>query len=523
MQSETAGKRHWGLANSRIGDEPGLGGDRVDWLIDNHVAYQVLLEAIRSARQSIWISQLAFDADCRAYEMAGAEPKSGDVLIDAVLSASAANDVAVRILLNSTLLLNTKRPLLRFLTARDVDTQLVTVRGVSRFPQLLHAKMVIIDERRAFLMGSPFVNGYWDTDAHDPVDERRPLRELGGRPVHDVSVELGGRVVGDLAATFSRFWDQSEVQRADDPPHHHRGTLSAPRHQKSIRVVTTEPRRSRATSDPGSVATLDALLSGIQNAQSLVYIEHQYLSSRRVATALRAALDRSPTLEMILLLNQNPDVTAYRRWQNSRLAEMGLLEHPRVGLFGLWSAGKMGQDQSFSVNQVFVHSKVVVIDDRWAMVGSANLDGASLDSYGDDFSGWLGRRVFRHVRNFDVSVVVQAGKKSVSGTNPIGDLRARLWAEHLGNGSQPPAFDGGNAVSAWKAIALQNAAALNGLLSRKSTVAGRTFILAYSTRATPAAQLADAGVSDPSGFDLKFNPGWLEVNFSPNWIRNMLL
>ena len=39
-----------------------------------------------------------------------------------------------------------------------------------------------------------------------------------------------------------------------------------------------------------------------------------------------------------MVLNQNPDVTAYRRWQNARLAESGLLAHPRVGVFALWSA-----------------------------------------------------------------------------------------------------------------------------------------------------------------------------------------
>src|SRR6185503_18651585 len=128
---------------------------------------------------------------------------------------------------------------------------------------------------------------------------------------------------------------------------------------------------------------------------SLVYVEHQYLSARPVVSALTQALYREPELELILVLNQNPDVTAYQRWQNARLAEAGLLQHPRAGVFALWTVAR---DGIVALNQVFVHSKVVVVDDRWATSGSANLDGVSLYSYGDDFTGALARRVFRDVR-----------------------------------------------------------------------------------------------------------------------------
>jgi hypothetical protein len=371
-------------------------------------------------------------------------------------------------------------------------------------------------------MGSPFANGYWDNPAHRPVDRRRPRRELGGRPVHDVSVALSGRVVCELAATFSRFWDRAEERGPGPPSATHRSTLGGPRSDKSIEVVTTEPRASRDTTDPGSVATLDSLLEGIRGARSLIYVEHQYLSSRAVARALSAALERRPSLEVILLLNQNPDVTAYRRWQNRRLNETGLLGHPRVGVFTLWSAEERPDAPGVAINQVFVHSKVVVIDDKWAMVGSANLDGASLHSYGDDFSGWLGRRVFRDVRNFDVSVVARASGRSGYGTNPVMELRERLWAEHLGVASPAPRLTGAGVVAAWKAIAIANVAVLNAPARGGSEAVGHSLILPYSPSPTPAAQLADSGV-DTSRVDLRFDPGWLEVRFSPNWIRNMFL
>ena len=548
MRSKAARRQHWAPTDFRIGEEPGSALNDIDWLVDNCEAYESLVRAVRDARESIWISQLAFDADCKAYPLDDGRIEAeadGESVLDAILATSEEHRVSVRILLNSTLLLNTKRPLVRFLTGCKRDAGLVEVRGVSRFPQLLHAKMVVIDGRRAFLMGSPFVNGYWDAPSHQPVDHRRPRRELGGRPVHDVSVALRGEAVHDLAGVFARLWKcagpadvndasnaevtrvgQEEVTRAvheeatPEPPVRARA-IHRPAAERGIEVVTTEPDGVRGSINPGSRRTLDALLEGIGRARSLIYIEHQYLSSRPVVEALRTALNRSPALELVLVLNQNPDVTAYRRWQNARLSESGLLAHPRVGVFALWSAAVKNGARP-SINQVFVHSKVVIADDEWAMVGSANLDGASLDSYGDDFSSLLGRRVFRDVRNFDVSVVFTSGK-SAGVQNPIRGLRERLWIEHLGRGSLPAMKLQSRPVAEWKALAAQNVAALNAREPSAQGVLNGTFILPYSTSPRPRGQLADVGVRRGSSLDLQFDPGWLEVNFSPNWVRNMFL
>ena len=526
MLSEAARRKHWAPADSRIGEESDSAPIHVDWLIDNGEAYESLIRALRDARESIWVSQLAFDADCKAYaseEGASEMDSPGDSLLDAIVATSGLHRVSVKILLNSTLLLDTRRPLLRSLARRKPGAELIEVRGISRFPQLLHAKMVIIDGGRAFLMGSPFVNGYWDTPSHMPVDHRRPRRELGGRPIHDVSVGVHGPVVHELAAIFARLWNGAGPRESADearigPSRSNRRAAA----KCDVNVVTTEPGTGRDSADRGSLATLDALLDGIQRARSLIYIEHQYLSSRPVVEALRQALDREPALEMIFVLNQNPDVTAYRRWQNARLADTGLLEHPRVGVFALWSTSSRKGSRG-AINQVFVHSKVVIVDDEWAMVGSANLDGASLDSYGDDFSGRLARRVFRDVRNFDVSVVFTA-RKSARGQNPIRDLRERLWSEHLGAGSFRRAERTSEAqLTVWRRQALRNVTLLSGCAQSDWVALGGSFVLPYSRSPHPRAQLADVGVQLPTDVDLAFDPGWLEISFSPNWIRNMFL
>ena len=502
--------------------------ESIEWLIDNAEAYSRLLDALRTARHSVRIAQLALDADCVAYPdpqgVASAScTASGEVLAETLLAAGQ-RGVEVSVLLNSTLLLDTTRALRRFLGASR--TGAIRLRGTRRFPQLLHAKIVIVDGVEAFLLGSPFVNGYWDDRRHRPIDERRPMRELAGRPLHDLSVRITGPVVGGIERLFRDLWDGATVIVGDRDreltPHSSAG-VETPEQEGRLRLVRTLPRGRVPGMSEGATEILDACLDGIRRARSLIYIEHQYLSARPVVAALADALRRVPTLEIIAVLNENPDITAYRAWQNARLAEWKLLDHPRVGLFALWAAEpRAGHAGRLTVNQVFVHSKLLAVDDRWATTGSANLDGVSLHSYGDDFTGWIGRRLFRGIRNFDVNVVIDDDMNDATGPGSVGALRVRLWSEHLGlPQASLAARPAGGWLPLWRARSTANVAALNATSSGAGTARGmQGFVLPYSTESTPIRQLADIGV-DSARLDLCFDPGWLEVHFSPNWVRNM--
>ena len=491
--------------------------------MDNADTCREVVRAIREARRAIWISQLAFDADFMAYDVPDAEhpDRTHDVLLVDELLEATRRGVEVRILLNASLLLDTATPLRRCFLRAGAGAE-VRIRGISRFPQLLHTKMLIVDGVESFLIGSPFANGYWDDSRHAPVDARRPTRELGGRPLHDLSLRITGPAVRRLGATFAELWNHAEDVVPGDDEALHAPTTSLPvsdEDDSPIRVVRTAPRQSTPRHRDGRMEILPALLDGIVRAREAIYIEHQYLSARPIIEALSLALAREPALEIIVMLNQNPDVTAYRGWQNARLRDAGLLEHPRVGLFTLWSAER-GESGVVRLNQVFVHSKVVTVDDRWATVGSANLDGVSLHSYGDDFSSALGRRVFRDVRNFDVNIVVEASVEDESTFDAVTSLRTGLWHEHLGEPlatlrESPLA----GWLSRWRSRAAWNAASLGG---DTAGLDGSTFILPYSTRSTPRDQLASIGVLlAHTDLELSFEPSWLEVHCSPNWVRNM--
>jgi phosphatidylserine/phosphatidylglycerophosphate/cardiolipin synthase-like enzyme len=361
------------------------------------------------------------------------------------------------------------------------------------------------------------------------VDARRPRRELGGRPLHDVSVQLTGTPVAQLERIFTTLWNQAASDDGEvidgigghtqgAPPDAERPGTSP---RAPVRIVCTSPARVLAEAPDGHTQIIDALLEGIDGARALIYVEHQYLSARRVVSALTEALRREPELEVILVLNQNPDVTAYQRWQNARLVESGLLGHPRAGVFALWSAAAAdGGAAAPALNQVFVHSKVVVVDDRWATAGSANLDGASLHSYGDDFTTAAWRRIFHGIRNFDVNVVVGDVDGEGRATRHVADLRARLWSEHLG---LPTGWLAGRPPGGWLSLWRRRAAANVAALARRGGARHmRGFVLPYSVQRTPARQLTELGLPvDRERIDVRFDPGWLEVQFSANWVRNM--
>jgi phosphatidylserine/phosphatidylglycerophosphate/cardiolipin synthase-like enzyme len=507
---------------------------RVAWLIDNSEAYGKLLASLRGARSSVHIAQLAFDADCAAYAgpSLAANPSRDAVIAETLIDLASTSGADIRILLNATWILNTARPLRKFFARRGIAAEQIQVRGMARFPHFMHAKLVLIDDEEAFLLGSPFVNSYWDDGSHIPFDTRRPVRELGGRPLHDVSLHLRGPVVSDLETMFASLWSacdatEHEARRTESLA----STASGRRRAPGTRVVCDAPNGILPGSQDGSMHMLGELLEGIARARSFIYIEHQYLTSRPIVAALVEALHHAPALEIIVVLNQNPDLTAYRAWQNAQLEERALLHHPRVGVFTLWSTCAHPEKAGVTrISQLFIHSKVIVVDDAWAAAGTSNLDGVSMGDYGADFAGALGQRVFRGVRNVEVNVIIEAGEANSSDAESIVTLRERLWSEHLGVCAD--ALDvgaRGGWLAMWREAARANVSTLSSARGHAAEgtrhapaphMVGR--LLPYSDRAYPRQQLADVGVEiDPERLELCYNPTWFSVHLSPHWIRNI--
>ena len=329
-----------------------------------------------------------------------------------------------------------------------------------------HAKLAIVDGTTAVSIASPFDQGYYGEAAHAIDDPRR-----GGAdsvPIHDVSFAVTGPVVSVVHDTYRLHWN-AVADAADQipaitapPPQTNLGDLDA---FASLQVVRT--LGSGRFTDPadGEKGVLEAYLRAIANAQTFIYLENQYFTNDAIGTALAHALTgpQRPDLNVILLMNINPDIPCYPRWQRKLVARIKEAmqkagqsdqQRRRFGVFTRWTheAAAPPDRPNPRIAPNYLHSKVAIADDQWATVGSANLDGASLD-----FFQVLHAVQFGDVRNSELNFLVLNGIEQQPPTTAVDLLRRRLWAEHLGlAGPTDPQLDtapAGGWVELWRAQA----------------------------------------------------------------------
>jgi phosphatidylserine/phosphatidylglycerophosphate/cardiolipin synthase-like enzyme len=326
--------------------------------------------------------------------------------------------------------------------------QLVADQRVRRFGSH-HQKLLIVhrpdDPVRcvAFVGGIDLARGRRDNPEH--LGDTDPVRidpRYGSRPPwHDLQLELQGPAVLDVDLTFRERWE-------DRTPPDHRNLLRAvwrrvshePRRlglllrrlpppqvgSQAVQVLRTYPARHRAIpfAPDGERSIARAYLKALGRARSLVYIEDQYLWGTLVADALAASLRRSPELRMIIVLPRHPDRDGRISGRAARAAQWRAIDNlvgaggPRVAVYDL---------ENEHGTPIYVHAKAVIVDDVWAMVGSANLN----------------RRSWTHDSEVACAVLDQErDPRQPIDPGGLGDgarvfareLRLRLWREHLGLG-----------------------------------------------------------------------------------------
>jgi hypothetical protein len=253
---------------------------------------------------------------------------------------------------------------------------------------------------------------------------------------------------------------------------------------QSIQIVKSLPQDILPGLQNGELGILEAYQRAIANAQDFIYLENQYFSGRAIVQALIRALNTNVNLKIILLINETPDIPTYRAWQNYRLKQIGV-PHPRVGIFTLWNTGFAAG--KVSLQGCYIHSKVAIIDDKWATVGTANLDGISLEQATEFTLGGVGPG--RHRRSIEINSVLFDGISNQPNTGNVSAIRRALWSEHLGRTipNNPPA---GGWLTMWTSVANANIASLNG-----NSPSMNGYILPYSKEPSDQAQLTSIGIN----------------------------
>lgn len=502
-------------------------GNSIEFLVDNQLTFARMIAAIDNASASVSLMELSYDPMLISTFSGGDIPDDQTAPLRTLAQALLAADsrgVAVRILVSTFL---TENPISRsFSNLRDFFAQSppnnVRLRGIN-LNQAVHAKALFVDEENpananAIILGSPLEQGYWDTRLHLQDDLRRGAGAVGiERPIHDVSLGLKGPAISDAANLFQQLWNylsDTDFHGADKitPP----VVTPSPAGNQALQITRSIPR-SRV-SPAGEAGVFESYIRAMSKATDFLYIENQYLSSRVFIDTLLRVLRSRPSMQVILLINEHPDIPTYRAWQNQRLQMLGA-PNAQIGVFSLWST--MESAGRIAVRNYYVHSKVAIVDDVWATVGTANLDGISMQASKElegagaaiagaaaflgapifgglmppglltaAFASFLGGGLSGSRRNVEMNVSIFDGINQQPHTGNVKTLRETLWQEHLG--SVPTSRPNGGWLGHWNSVAQRNIALLNGLLG-SPTMQGR--ILPYSPARTAREQLVSMGVN----------------------------
>jgi phosphatidylserine/phosphatidylglycerophosphate/cardiolipin synthase-like enzyme len=171
-----------------------------------------------------------------------------------------------------------------------------------------------------------------------------------------------------------------------------------------VQMLRTISRRSRDPFAMGPVPHIRELMQAhralIFGAERMLYIEAQFVRSWRAAGWVAEAARRNPRLEVIVVLPQAPEDVAFEgernnpahrhgEWLQARaLGRMRRALGPRLGLFALGRKAPLTEEEAalvkdggaaFRAGMIYVHSKLLIADDRTALVSSANINGRSFN------------------------------------------------------------------------------------------------------------------------------------------------
>jgi phosphatidylserine/phosphatidylglycerophosphate/cardiolipin synthase-like enzyme len=311
---------------------------------------------------------------------------------------------------------------------------------------VMHAKLMMMDRSRMLSIGSPFGQSY--VDRQDHLIEAWIRGGAEGLPKHDAGFTMTGPAETDFFETVQLFWDDAAgpddklpAQMKDPastpinpPPQGEPSFFDKPDDGVcAVQLVRTLSCDQFSGSPQGEKGILEAYLRGIAKAKDFIYLETQYFTNDAIGDALVDVLRSTAALQVIVLLNIEPDVPTYPFKQRRLITRIrrAIGQTPtgpqRFGVFTRWTHQHDGARPRLL--PVYIHAKVGIIDNTWATVGSANLDGLSLDSSlpSDILNGLFNRSEQRAIEVNGVFFDSQPPPGNV-----VDILRRKLWAEHLG-------------------------------------------------------------------------------------------
>src|SRR5829696_7504341 len=355
-------------------------GCSIDVLIDGAQVLPAIAEAIRGARRSV---RIAGWHSAPHFALERGEPPT---VLRELLAQAVARGVEVRVLLwaGAPLRLFTPdrddvRADAREL-ARDTGVR-VAVDGRERLLHCHHEKIVVVDEELAFVGGA------------------------------------------DLAEHLDLRWTAVTGDQLPAVP------VPAQTGDATVQLLRTIPERVYDRLPDGAFGILEAYMRSLRSARELVYLESQFFWLAEIVHLLSDLVREPPSdrFRVVVVLPSKPN--------NGEDDTRGMLAHLADADRGRgrFLATTIDAMTGTTVDQLYVHAKIGIVDDHWLTIGSANLNAHSFFN--------------------DTEVNVQVDDRAL-----VRGTRLRLWSEHLGRPEDEIAGDPADVVDRlWIPIARREA------------------------------------------------------------------
>ncbi|KAJ5377861.1 Phospholipase D1 [Penicillium cataractarum] len=316
---------------------------------------------------------------------------------------------------------------------------------------------------------NPRIQDFYDLDK--PYEEMYDRSVVPRMPWHDISMHVVGQPARDLTRHFVQRWNYILRQRKPTrptpfllpPPDFNPADLEALGLDGTceVQILRSSSMWSTGTPDVVEHSIMNAYVKMIEESEHFVYIENQFFIStceidgRKIENLIgdalverivRAAKNEEAWRAVIVIplipgfqntvdseggtsvrLIMQCQYRSICRGETSifgRLRALGIEPEDYIQFFSLRAWGKIGPQKQLVTEQLYIHAKCMVVDDRAAIIGSANINERSM----------LGSRdseVAAIVRDTDMISSTMAGKPFLVGRFPH-TLRMRLMREHLG-------------------------------------------------------------------------------------------
>ncbi|MFN2644989.1 MAG: phospholipase D-like domain-containing protein, partial [Burkholderiales bacterium] len=302
-----------------------LPGNTIEPLVDGAHAFPAMIEAIDGARTSIAMASYIFDGDGIGADFVSA------------LARASARGVEVRVLIDDVDARFSSSSAVKPLKRAGVN---VAAFNPPLVPARLHAmnlrnhrKILVVDGTLAFTGGMNVDCRYWKPEAPEQA-------------YRDLHFRLRGPVVAQLMEVFADDWQFATEEALRGP------TWFAPPAGDGVILART----IEAGPDVAFERVRWAILGGVNAAQRSVRVLTPYfIPDQSLISALDAAALRGVEVDIVLPLDSD-------------------LPHVRWAMFGqLWQVLDHGCRVWLRPGP-FDHSKLLVVDGAWTLIGSANWD-----------------------------------------------------------------------------------------------------------------------------------------------------